>query len=363
MVALTIPITLARTLALIACLGLSACATLDSLSIPDEPSEEHIATLLENHQFDKALQAVDKWELMYPNDAKLPKQRKKIIQSISRFEQRALEQAKQLDDKGQWQEARSAYENALSKLPSSQTLQDAYSEFSLRRLEYIKGLKEALDVAQAKHWLNIQSDIEALYSVAPNDTEARTWKAEGDASREQLARRLIDYGLAHEKNNHFGTAALRYDLAYTLAPSEFTKPYYERAAKTFAKRKAKQKQRAREDQQRQQSRLSQLAEEFDEQLAKEEFRLARQTLGAMEAIDEQATQVRERRQKLDQQRAIAFDRAVLDGNRFYTKGEFKNAINAWQRALQLDPDNKEIKENIQRAEKFRENLERLKQGS
>ena len=352
--------TLLRILALTCCLGLTACA---SLSIPSQPSDDYIAELLSNDDFDTALNAVDKWQASYPSDLELPKQRKKITEAISQFESNTLKATKQLDEAGKWQDAKTAYESALGKLPSSQPLQNAYSEFSIRRLQHINALKEELDVAQAKHWLNIRSEIRAVSEAAPEDKEAQSWKERSEQERQQLARRLVDYGLAHEENEHFGTTALRYDLAYQLDPGELTKPYLERAVKTFAQRNAKQKKQARKDQKIQQTKLSQLIEEFDGYLAQEELQLARQTLGAMEVIDAQSPEVIERKALLEKKRDITLDKAILDGKQLYTKGEFDSAIRVWKRALQLDPDNKELKENIQRAEKFRDNLERLKKGS
>lgn len=357
---MNIRVTLQQTLALTFCLWLTGCA---SLSIPKQPSDEYITTALENNNFDTALMAVDKWQDNDPGNPELPKQRKIITQAISQFETNTLNAAKKLDAEGQWQDTKNTYENALEKLPSSQTLQNAYSEFSVRHLKHINALKEELDVAQANHWLNIRSNIKAVHHAAPYDKEARAWKQQSESERDDLARRLIAYGQAHEDNKHLGTAALRYDLAYKLAPNEFTKPYHERAAKTFAKRNETKKKRAKENQQRQQSKLSLLIDEFDRHLSKEQFRLARQTLGAMEIIDAKSPQVQARKEKLDKQRNIVLDKAILEGKKFYTKGEFESAITVWKRALQLDPDNKELKENIQRAEKFHENLERLKQGS
>lgn len=350
---------LSRILALTCCVGLTACA---SLSIPGQPSSDYIATLLQNHQFDTALMAVDKWQRSNPSDLELPKQRLQITQAISRFESDTLKSAQKLDGEGKWQEARTVYETALKDLPSSQPLQKAYSEFSVRRLQHINALKEDLDVAQAKHWLSVNADIEAAYTAGPDDREARSWKERSDKDRAQLARRLVDYGLAHEENKHFGTAALRYDLAYQLVPDDYTKPYYDRAQKTFAQRQASQQKLAREAQQRQQSKLGDLFKEFDNYLAEEEFHRARQTLGAMEKIDAKSPKVRERKAKLDKQRSLALNKAIVDGKKYYTEGEFDSAITVWKRALQLDPGNKELKENIQRAEKFRENLARLKQG-
>jgi len=83
----------------------------------------------------------------------------------------------------------------------------------------------------------------------------------------------------------------------------------------------------------------------------------------MEIIDANSPTVLDRKAQLDKQRNIELKKSIQDGKKFYTKGEFESAINAWTRALQFDPDNKEIKENIQRAEKFRDNLKRLKQDS
>ena len=248
-------------------------------------------------------------------------------------------------------------------MPSSQKLQNAYSEFSVRRLKYINGLKEDIDVAQAKHWLSMSADIKALYNAAPNDQDARAWKDRNDAERVRLARRLVGYGQVHEDDKNVDTAALRYELAYQLDPGEYTKPYHERAVKVFAQRKAEQKKRAREDKQRQQSKLDQLITEFDQYLAAGKFGRAGQTLRAMEIIDANAPEVLDRKAKLDTQRNIALNKAIQAGKNFYTKGEFENAIKAWKRALKLDPDNKELMDNIQRAEKFRENIERLKRGS
>ena len=353
-------IVLQRILALICCLGLASCA---SLSIPKQPSDDYIATLLEGNKFESALRTVDKWQDNFPNNLELPKQRKTIIQAIGRFETDTLKRAKQLDADDQWHETRIIYENALEILPSSQALQNAYSEFSVRRLNYINELKEDIDIERAKHWLSISAELKAMYNAAPNDREAKVWKEKSEAEREHLARRLVNYGLAHEKNKHFGTAALRYDLAYRLSPGEFTKPYHKRAAKTFAQRKIEEKQRDKANQQRQQTKLDQLIEDFDHYLEAKDFRLARQTLGAMEIIDANSPTVLDRKAQLDKQRNIELKKSIQDGKKFYTKGEFESAINAWTRALQFDPDNKEIKENIQRAEKFRDNLKRLKQDS
>ena len=94
------------------------------------------------------------------------------------------------------------YESALEKVPSSPALQNAYSEFSVRHLTYLNGLKEDLDVAQARHWLNISADIKALYQAAPNDPEARAWQEKSHEERERLARRMVNYGLAHEEKEH-----------------------------------------------------------------------------------------------------------------------------------------------------------------
>ncbi|RLT92811.1 hypothetical protein [Ketobacter sp.] len=352
--------TLTRILTLAYCLGLTACA---SLSIPKQPSTDYIAELLQQHQFDSALQAIDQWQANDPANLDLPQQRKHITQAISQFESDALHKVQQLEASGQWQDAKQEYELALDTLPASQSLQNAYSEFSVRWVKYVNGLKEDLDVAQAKHWLNISGEIKALYHAAPNDQDARRWQLSSDSEREKLAQRLIDYGLAHEDNQHFGTAALRYDLAYRLAPGELTKPYHDRAANTLAQRKAKQKKIAKQDQQRQQSKLSELLAEFDQYLAEAEFQLAKQTLSAMEVIDANAPEVSARKAQWQQQRNIALEQAILEGKKFYTQGEFESAISVWTGALQLDPENKELKENIQRAEKFRENLKRLKQGS
>lgn len=213
--------------ALASCMAITACSTLTSLSIPGEPSKGYIDGLLKNHQFNTALQAVDKWQVLYPENGELPEQRKQIIRAINRFESSALKKAQQLDADGQWQAARQACESVLAKLPASQSLQNAYSDFSARHFAHLNALKESIEVAQAKHWLEINDDIEAMYEAASNDNEARAWQSKRDSERELLGRRLVNYGLAHEEKEHFGTAALRYDLAYRIAPGEFTKPYHE----------------------------------------------------------------------------------------------------------------------------------------
>jgi tetratricopeptide (TPR) repeat protein len=349
-----------RLLVLALCIGITACA---SFSIPKQPSDEFIADLLQSNQFEMALTVVEEWQQDNPDNVELKKQRDEIVSAMHDFEERNLAAAKQLDEAGKWQQANGRYQSALLVLPSSESLQEAYEDFHARHLDHIKALKEDLDVAQAKHWLSMRPHIRALKTAAPEDQAANLWQQRSAVEREQLAQRLIEYGLAHEADNHFGTAALRYDLAYQLAPGELTKPYYDRAAKTFAQRKQQQQIRVKEAQERQVSKLQGLAEEFDDYLAQGKFQRAKQTLKAMAVIDAKDPSVLERTQALDKHWDMAVNNAIMEGKQLYTRGEFDSAIRVWKQALELDPDNKEVKENIGRAEKFRDNLERLKQSS
>ena len=91
-----------------------------------------------------------------------------------------------------------------------------------------------------------------------------------------------------------------------------------------------------------------------------EINSARKTLITMEGMDPEHTSVRQRRDLLDTQQGVAVVNAIKSGKRFYTEGMFAQAIDVWKEALKLDPGNKELKNNISRAEKFQGNLDRLK---
>lgn len=342
------------------CFLLTSCA---SLTTPDKPSDTHIESLIEAGEFNAALRTVNAWQLEFPDNANVINQRKRITAAIYKFEKHTLRVAKQQENDNQWQDARSTYKSALAAVPSSKAIQNAYSEFSLRHLAYINKLQEKLDVEHAQHWLAMANDINSLYAAAPDNDEAQAWKHTSVLERQHLSKRLIDYGIAHEKDKHFGTAALRFDLAHRLAPGDSTQPYYQRAKEYLSKRDANLKKQAAKKQKLQLSKFNQLLAEFDDSIAKEEFRLARQTLHALEVIDADSAEVAERKALLNKQKNSALARAIKEGKIYYTQGNFDKAIERWRYGLELDPKNKELKKNIQRARKFQANLQRLTGGS
>ena len=54
------------------------------------------------------------------------------------------------------------------------------------------------------------------------------------------------------------------------------------------------------------------------------------------------------------------EKLTTKGQTLYTKGYIDQAIQSWKMALLLDPENSDIKERLQRAEKFKANIDKYK---
>ena len=55
------------------------------------------------------------------------------------------------------------------------------------------------------------------------------------------------------------------------------------------------------------------------------------------------------------------DQALKKGQLNYSKGQVDQAISIWKEGLSLDPNNRELKDSLDRAEKFKQTYESLKE--
>jgi tetratricopeptide (TPR) repeat protein len=99
--------------------------------------------------------------------------------------------------------------------------------------------------------------------------------------------------------------------------------------------------------------------DYEAAMASEDYLRARAALDQLAAsgVQEPAAQKeRNRLETLINDKSVAL---IAEGKKSYTRGKLDNAIDAWRRALLLNPDNPDLVARIKRAETFQANYQRL----
>lgn len=343
---------------------LSGCAQFQQFSIPEQPSREYLSELIETEKFNQAIDALDKWQNNAPDNTELNQERIRLSKAISRYESNIVSTAKDLEKKRQWLDAEKTLKSGLDTLGDSKVIKNANTRFTENRSTYSKDLIEKLDIETAKSLAKISPLLTSLNQVSPTNDINKQWQDFQSQHRQTLIERLIAQGDRHKEKNRADLAAQVYRLAYRLAPSEENLVYKEFADKHTARVKAKEirkskKLRAKITKQTT-NHVEKLQDDFDLALLQNDLSLAKQHLSTLEKIDANTEQLTLRKAELSEKIEAAVTSSRDLGQSYYRNGNFLKAIETWNKALELRPNDEMIRANIEKARIFQEKLDKLK---
>ncbi len=115
--------------------------------------------------------------------------------------------------------------------------------------------------------------------------------------------------------------------------------------------------RSQEKTKRQQ--VEQLLTRANEDLARDDLQGARRSLDELLALDAANTDALTLRDAVNTAVAARSEELLRQGNQFYRSGNIEQAKRAWEQGLQIDPENAQLRANVQRAERVLRNLQEL----
>jgi tetratricopeptide (TPR) repeat protein len=344
-------------LILFALLFLHGCAQLGQFTSGSTRIEQ-LDQYLAEQEFSKALVLIADTPKEDPQILEIAKRHKKILDQIHSFEQKSIAQALKLEKKNDWPGAKLTYEEALDKLNISNALVREQKAM-LTRFQARMDALELEELIVTGEWFRKKMPLlQSLQESDPGDLVIQWRYSRTENEAREIALKLLRSGEQMLAENNLAMAQRILPLAVELSPG----PDTENAAKLLdnklkARKYKKQKNRSKIAQKRDEKEI----EEFNKAMALGELAEARRHLNRLTPGRKNSVAVELMQERLDKAIAEYIKEELSIGDSFYRAGEYSQAIETWNNAITLDPDNKIAQSKIRRAETIVKNLELLRE--
>ena len=351
---------------LIALLGLLAflagCQHLSTLRLePDRPGD--LGMLMENQEYGRAEQLL----IQYPY-LDTPETRMKLNERISAYETAILSDARTMASDNDLYDANELLVVALQKLPDSPRLNEYKGRLDAERAERLRENERRELLADAEYFVAQQEVYEERLNL---DTPSLVQRMKNSLNQQQandLASRLLACGeeALQETDHEMADKCLHYSLAIKDTPevrTALSQLESWRAAqrqsdekKTHIIQVKEEKRLARKHRDKTQEVLEKTEQALDNNDLPAACRIFRELpKGGSESGKVVALRTRLNNAIRSRVRAM-----TSEGDRQYRADNVVRAIHSWDGALELDPDNPELTERLERARKVLARLEELK---
>lgn len=342
----------------------SGCTTVTSFS----KLEPQLSTWEEEREYGRALDALGQVDPVDPDYGKAAKLRKQLEKRATDYEQQVRKETAQKLNQGDWAGALDQYDGALSRLPKSVVIRDGLAKLHQQQRETLEEL-ELQRLIQHGEWLrDIIPVYQEIANVDPRSSSAQSRLRGITGEAREIARELALAGNKALADNDLETAEKTLPLAYELHDDPVIEESLNRLrssqSKLTARNRAARQQReqqARAAKERKQRDIAALVQRYDEAFAKQDFDTARKQLAKLEKVDRRHSKLTSMKQALHEAIDGKVQTLFDSGVSAYSRGLFEQAAKQWREALKLDPSHQPSQDNLQRAEKVLQNIERLKE--
>jgi hypothetical protein len=353
----------ARLIALLGLLvSLAGCQHLSSIRMePDRPGD--LGTLMLEQEYGRAQQLL----VQYPY-LDTPDTRTELNERISAYETVVLSDARTRKSNDDLYGANELLVVALQKLPDSPRLNEYKGRLDAERAERLRENERRELLADAEYFVAQQEVYEERLNL---DTPSLVQRMKNSLNQQQandLASRLLACGeeSLQETDHEMADKCLHYSLAIKDTPevrTALSQLESWRAAqrqsdikKTHIIQVKKEKRLARKHRDRTQEVLEKTEQALDNNDLPAACRIFRELpKGGSESGKVVALRTRLNNAIRSRVRAM-----TSEGDRQYRADNVVRAIHSWDGALELDPDNPELTERLERARKVLARLEELK---
>lgn len=318
--------------------------------------ESQIAEWIDSKQYGKALEALSNIDPTDPNYSQAAEKRKEVEVLAARYEQEVRRQTRLDVKNGKWAQALDTYDAALSRLPKSAVIKDGLAQLhreqgdELERLE----MKRLLDHAT---WLQQTLPThQQIVRLDPRNSSAKKRLENILSEAEKVADELALFGNKALADDRIEVAdrilSLAAALSKTPAIIESLKKLRQQQANAKARFKAAEKNKAKV--------VGEYLEKYNTAFAQKDFISARSHLNILQQTDSRNPRWKKLGKSLEQATTREVERLFDNGVSTYSRGNYEQAAALWLKALELDPDHKQAKESLDRAQRVLNKLEELK---
>ncbi len=353
-----------RYLLLTAMLAMQAgCAILTTYN----SMESQVVEWIDSKQYGRALEALSSVNPTDPNYPQAAEKRKEVEALAARYEQEVRRQTRADLNNGKWAEALDTFDIALARLPKSAVLKDGLAQLHREQTEELDRLelKRLLD-----HGAWLQQTLPTYQQIAridPRNSNASQRLENIQREAGKIANELALYGNKALANDRVEIADRTLSLAATLsntpAIAESLKKLRQQQAQEKAianKQRATKRARLKAAQRNKAELVDKYLKKYNEAFAKKDFISAREHLNALQKTDSGNPKWKTLNKSLDKATAREVERLFDNGVSTYSRGNYEQAATLWRKVLELDPEHKQARESLDRAQRVLEKLEELK---
>jgi hypothetical protein len=339
------------------------CKEINSLQLGQDQPED-LQQLLEQNNIARARQLTGKYPAI---DS--PELQARISTQEAAYEDSIITRAGELESEEKLLEAVQLLSNALQKTPNSKVLREYRNSLEKERIEKIRTNEIRHLMARAEYLL-YQKNFYAQQQNLQAPNMIQNWEhTRNDRESETLARQLRDQGehafqrdalkisleclqLSKRLDNTPETRELLGKLAATQESQQKS------AQKQASLNKAKKRKRLKKHQAKE---TRELVETTRQALSVDNLVAAHKTFNQIPSPASESSEVGALREDLDRAVTTRVEQLTSRGDSQYRADNVDRAMKTWSEALQLDPENQNLKERLKRAGRVLARLEQLKQ--
>ncbi|MDX1343930.1 MAG: hypothetical protein R3227_16290 [Reinekea sp.] len=334
----------------ILCCFLTGCA---SMYARQADVKTQVDAWLDNQQFDRALDTIAAMSPEHPDYGYLNNSVPIIEQQRQQFIQTVLSDAQQYEATLDWVNAEQTIQDGLDITADAPELIAQLEFYQQKRHARLKMDEAAILIAQAYYIISAAPHQESKLYNADNRFFAQQQFNQFLEQARKVSRELYALGHQYWQAGKLVQAREALTLSIKTAENELSSELLA----TLLNAEREQRSLARSEQRRKISEQQpELEQSFYERLNFGDFIGAQKVLNEMTAIGIESTDALQ--ENLNQRRVQRVNQLINSGNTLYNSGYLQEAINRWQQALILAPDNATVIQKLERAETFVNNLER-----
>jgi hypothetical protein len=341
---------------------LTACSNMGNLYIGQDTPDD-LNPLLENNEYSRARLLTGK----YPS-IDTPQIQEEIIHLENNYVAATVSDAKALESENDLLNAVQLLSGALQKVPHSTQLRDLRNTLEKERTRQLRNNDRKQLITRA-HYLIDQQQLYHQQVNLESPSIGQRWNHSRNKKEViAIAKRLYEHGHFAVRQENIDIALECLQLSQELHESSETRKLLtglesmknsqiEVAEQEAGQKKAKKKKKQAK---KQRQVTAVLLAETRQALDEDDVQVARATFSKIPSSTSKNSTVTAIQDDLEQAVDKHVTKLITRGDAQYRADNVNGAIKLWTEARQLDPENQELKERLDRARKVLARLEELK---
>lgn len=327
------------------------------LIVPGENLTDEVNALIAQEKYGRALAAINRVQPSSTQYKQGKSLKKVVLKKASAYETKLIREAKQQQQQEQWGKAESILKKGISNYPQGKKLQQALEQHISDREKRRHELDVKLMLSRGT-WLHKEIGLrQDRLKTSPNDPVEKFKLSRMESEATTLSEKLRMEGINATNKGDLNIASKLLSLANDLHKT----PKTDQAIKQLQQRIKSQKRRKQHVLERKQARENQkLIDQFENALNQGELQQARKLLSQLEKGNLESEQLSSLQQKLAHEIADTVEKLIQKGNRYYSQSNYALAIQYWEKAKLLNPDDTRLDSQIERAKRIITNLEQIR---